>query len=108
LGEGYVPSFRALMDETEWENYGTGNYEKCANCMVHCGYEPTAVNDTVAHPLKALRVWLKGSRTEGAMALEIPLDGQRPAEYMFDANVETYVEQLERGADGKGERSDAA
>ena len=108
LGEGYAPSFDALMEETEWEKYGTGNYEKCANCMVHCGYESTAVDDTVAHPIKALKVWLKGSRTEGAMAPEIPLDGQRSAEYVFDANVETYVDQLERGGDGKGERSNAA
>jgi len=108
LGEGYAPSFHALMEETEWEKYGTGNYEKCANCMVHCGYESTAVDDTVAHPIKALKVWLNGSQTEGAMAPEIPLDGQRSAEYVFDANVETYVEQLERGGDGKGERSNAA
>src|SRR3546814_12613194 len=60
LSEGYAPSFQALMEETDWDSYGTGNYEKCANCMVHCGYEATAVTDTVMHPLKALRVWLKG------------------------------------------------
>ena len=53
LGEGYAPSFKELMEETDWDSYGTGNYEKCADCMVHCGYEATAVNDTVAHPLKA-------------------------------------------------------
>src|SRR3546814_11138318 len=47
LGEGYASSFKELMEETDWDGYGTGNYEKCANCMVHCGYEPTAVTDTV-------------------------------------------------------------
>ena len=36
------------MDETDWDNYGTGRHEKCANCMVHCGYEATAVDDTFA------------------------------------------------------------
>lgn len=46
LGEGYVSSFKELMETTEWENYGTGRHEKCANCMVHCGYEATAVDDT--------------------------------------------------------------
>ena len=51
LSEGYADSFRALLEETDWESYGTGNYEKCANCMVHCGYEATAVADTLAHPL---------------------------------------------------------
>jgi len=47
LQDGYAESFRELMDATEWEQYGTesGN-PKCANCMVHCGYETSAVNDT--------------------------------------------------------------
>jgi hopanoid biosynthesis associated radical SAM protein HpnH len=79
LDEGYASSFRSLMEETDWDAYGTGNYEKCADCMVHCGYEPTAVMDMVAHPLKALRVALGGVRTDGPMAPEIPLEGQRPA-----------------------------
>lgn len=46
LGEGYAKTFKELMDTTVWDNYGTGRNEKCANCMVHCGYEPTAVNDS--------------------------------------------------------------
>jgi hopanoid biosynthesis associated radical SAM protein HpnH len=87
LNEGYARTFRQLMDETEWETYGTGNYEKCANCMVHCGYEATAVNDTVAHPLKALRVALSGFETHAPMAPEIALDKQRPAEFIFDKLV---------------------
>lgn len=46
LQDGYVDSFAELLETTEWENYGTesGN-PKCANCMVSCGYEPSAVND---------------------------------------------------------------
>jgi hypothetical protein len=55
--------------------------------MVHCGYEATAVNDTLAHPLKALKVFLRGVETERAMAPEIPLDRQRPAESVFDRLV---------------------
>ena len=66
LGEGYAKTFKELMETTEWDKYGTGNYEKCADCMVHCGFEATAVMDTVAHPLKALGVSLRGPRTEGA------------------------------------------
>lgn len=46
LGEGYVKSFKELMETTDWDNYGTGKNEKCADCMVHCGYEPSAVVDT--------------------------------------------------------------
>ena len=47
LQEGYAATFRELMETTKWENYGrrSGN-DKCRDCMVHCGYEPTAVNHT--------------------------------------------------------------
>jgi hopanoid biosynthesis associated radical SAM protein HpnH len=76
VDEGYAQSFQALMEETDWRRYGTGRNPKCANCMAHCGYEATAVNDTLRHPLKALRVALAGPRTAGAMAAEIPLEYQ--------------------------------
>jgi hypothetical protein len=87
LGEGYASSFKQLMEETEWERYGTGNYEKCANCMAHCGYEATAVTDAVRHPLKALRTALRPIDTERPMAPEISLEHQRPAEYVFERLV---------------------
>jgi hopanoid biosynthesis associated radical SAM protein HpnH len=47
LQDGYVPTFQQLIEETEWENYGhrSGN-EKCRDCMVHCGYEASSVDDT--------------------------------------------------------------
>ncbi len=91
LNEGYAPSYKALMEDTEWDSYGTGNYEKCADCMVHCGYEGTAVADTVQNPLKALKVWLGGISTEGPMAPEISLENQRPAEYTFEDFVSEAV-----------------
>jgi len=47
LQDGYAESYKELMETTEWSSYGTesGN-PQCANCMVHCGYEPSSVNDT--------------------------------------------------------------
>jgi hopanoid biosynthesis associated radical SAM protein HpnH len=96
LGEGYAKTFAELMATTEWDKYGTGNYEKCANCMVHCGYEPTATDDAVRHPLKALRVKLRGPRLDGPMAPEIPLDKQRPADFVFSRHVEDAMAQIER------------
>jgi hopanoid biosynthesis associated radical SAM protein HpnH len=47
LQDGYANTFEELMRETEWHKYGTesGN-PKCANCMVHSGYEASAVHDT--------------------------------------------------------------
>ncbi len=94
LGEGYTKTFKELMEETEWEKYGTGNYEKCADCMVHCGYEASAVTDTVKRPWKAALVALRGVRTEGEMAPEISLVNQRPAEYVFSRNVAEKLEEI--------------
>ncbi|MEQ8710911.1 MAG: adenosyl-hopene transferase HpnH [Rhodospirillales bacterium] len=98
LNEGYVPSFRELMDETDWETYGTGNYEKCANCMVHCGYEATAVNHTISNPLAALKVALNGVRTDGPMAPEIKLDNARKAEFVFDNTVQSFLDETRHEA----------
>src|SRR5205823_8518904 len=94
LGEGYAKTFRELMEETDWDSYGTGNYAKCANCMVHSGYEATAVQDAIAHPMKAVQVALRGVRTDGPMAPEIPLDRQRPAQYVFSRHVELKLREI--------------
>ncbi|CAJ4015208.1 adenosyl-hopene transferase HpnH [Burkholderia pseudomallei] len=101
VGEGYVKTFKELMESTDWDNYGVGNYEKCADCMVHCGFEATAVMDTIAHPLKALKVSMSGIRTEGAFAPDIPIDNQRPAEYVFSRHVEIKLEEIQRAGKGK-------
>ena len=47
LQDGYAETYKELMETTEWASYGTesGN-PQCANCMVHCGYEPSSVDDT--------------------------------------------------------------
>jgi hopanoid biosynthesis associated radical SAM protein HpnH len=77
--EGYAPSFKSLMEDTAWENYGVGRNPACDNCMAHCGFEGTAVNDTFAHPLKALKKALRGPTLHGPMAPEPPvLYGDRP------------------------------
>ena len=94
LGEGYVRTFKELMEGTDWDSYGTGNYEKCADCMVHCGYEATAVIDSVTHPLKALKIALRGIETKKPMAPEISLDRQRPAQYVFENHVERKLTEI--------------
>ncbi len=73
VDEGYASSFKELMETTDWDKYGTGRNPKCDNCMAHCGYEGTAVEDTFAHPLKALSVFLFGPRLDGDMAPELPV-----------------------------------
>ena len=105
LGEGYAKSFKELMEETDWDRYGTGNYEKCADCMVHSGYEATAVMETVRRPWRALAQTVRGIRTEGPMAPDISLEGQRPAEYVFSRHVETAMARI--AAKGEGVREAA-
>ena len=97
LGEGYAQTFRELMDETDWDSYGVGNYEKCANCMVHSGFEATAVRDSVKRPLAALKVMTRGVRTDGPMAPDIPLHNQRPAQFVFSGHVERRLAEIRSG-----------
>ncbi|MBF9235298.1 adenosyl-hopene transferase HpnH [Microvirga alba] len=98
LGEGYAATYRELMEETDWDAYGTGHYEKCADCMVHSGYEASAVLDTVQRPWKAAWTALRGVGTERPMAPEIPLGEQRPAQFVFSRNV---AERLAEAGESK-------
>lgn len=43
----YARTYRELVEETDWSRYGRGRHPQCANCMAHCGYEPTAVLATL-------------------------------------------------------------
>lgn len=88
VDEGYAKTYQELMTETEWDNYGTGNNPKCDNCMAHCGYEGTAINDTFAHPLKAMRVAIRGPRVTGPMAPELPIKYDRKAHRAPDVKIE--------------------
>jgi hopanoid biosynthesis associated radical SAM protein HpnH len=54
MGDGYARSYRELLEETDWDQYGRGRDPRCDNCMAHCGYEPTAIAEMVHAPHKAL------------------------------------------------------
>jgi hopanoid biosynthesis associated radical SAM protein HpnH len=77
--EGNAASFQELLDTTPWDKYGTVKNPKCANCMAHCGYEATAVEDTLAHPLKALWTSIRGPKTSGDMVAELSPNYQATA-----------------------------
>jgi len=94
VGEGYVDSFAELMEGTDWELYGVGKYEKCANCMVHCGFEGTAAADSMRRPVEFVKVALGGVRTEGPMVPDIDLSRQRRAEDVHSAHVEREMEKI--------------
>ena len=94
LGEGYVATFKELMEGTDWDQYGVGKYEKCSDCMVHCGFEGTAATDSIRHPLKMMKVARQGVRTEGAMAPDIDLSNARPAEDVYSSHVERELARI--------------
>jgi hopanoid biosynthesis associated radical SAM protein HpnH len=65
LQDGYAETFQDLLESTDWDRYGRGRDDRCADCMVHCGYEPSAVEDTfsgIRGVLATLRVMLLGAR----------------------------------------------
>lgn len=55
MADGYVDSYEELVEETDWDSYGRGRDPRCANCMAHCGYEPTAVFATADSLRESLR-----------------------------------------------------
>jgi hopanoid biosynthesis associated radical SAM protein HpnH len=55
MSDGYVGSYRELLETTDWSSYGRGNDPRCANCMAHCGYEPSAVLATVGSLRESIR-----------------------------------------------------
>lgn len=47
LADGYVPTFKRLIEETDWSKIGNKSADpRCRDCMVHCGFEPSSVDDT--------------------------------------------------------------
>ncbi len=87
LQDGYADTFQELMEETEWANYGHGSGNpKCQNCMVHSGFEPSAVNDTfgsIGGMVATVKAMLSNYKDPGAMdALEknkiVPAHARNP------------------------------
>jgi len=107
LGEGYAKTFKELMEETDWDRYGTGAYEKCADCMAHCGYEPTAADTAFTQPWTMAGVALKGIQTEGKMAREIDLTQQRPAEEHHQRIVDEEMAKLKKAGGSLPTKSQA-
>jgi len=60
MADGYAKTYQELIETTEWERYGRGRDPRCANCMAHCGYEPTAVLATTRSLRQSLRALVAG------------------------------------------------
>ncbi len=94
LGEGYVDTFKELMETTKWDDYGTGNYEKCGDCMAHCGYEPTAADEAIGNPFKMFKIKRFNLKTKGPMAQELDLEKARPAVDVHEQIVEEELAKI--------------
>jgi len=55
MADGYATSYRELVESTDWDSYGRGRDPRCANCMAHCGYEPSAVFATMSSLRESIR-----------------------------------------------------
>jgi hopanoid biosynthesis associated radical SAM protein HpnH len=55
MGDGYAQTYQELLETTDWDAYGRGRDPRCANCMAHCGYEPTAILATMGSLRESLR-----------------------------------------------------
>ena len=55
MNDGYVKTYKELIEETDWSKYGRGRDPRCANCMAHCGYEPSAVLATMGSLRESIR-----------------------------------------------------
>lgn len=85
--EGYAPTYKSLIEDTDWEKYGVGKNPRCDNCMAHCGFEGTAVNDAFSHPIKALVAALRGPKTSGPMAPDFPVVYPEGVQYVPAAST---------------------
>jgi hopanoid biosynthesis associated radical SAM protein HpnH len=98
LNDGYADTFQELLDATEWDNYGTesGN-PKCANCMVHSGYEASAVNHTFSLTgiFAAAKATLFGGNYRDEEALEA-LDEKSAPAHVVQLTVKSATTTPER------------
>jgi hopanoid biosynthesis associated radical SAM protein HpnH len=60
LDDGYAETYKELIEETDWDAFGRGKDPRCANCMAHCGYEPTAVIATLGSLKESVRAAVGG------------------------------------------------
>lgn len=103
LNEGYVQTFQELMETTDWDTYGhqSGN-AKCSNCMVHCGFEPSAVSATFGTWKgfwRTARLTLFGSSPISAAELAWDADSDEPAKDRDAPSQREFVElRLEKSA----------
>ena len=94
MADGYATSYKELVETTDWDAYGRGKDPRCANCMAHCGYEPTAVIAT--HGLAA---------PVPACPRQHPLTRDRTRSHPHRSSTRSAVERVRRGRGSPADRS---
>ena len=61
LGDRHTENFENLMDEDLWKRYGVGKDPRCANCLMHCGFESASIYETFENPVAALKLIRSGA-----------------------------------------------
>ncbi|MEE8294945.1 MAG: hypothetical protein V3R64_04470, partial [Sphingomonadales bacterium] len=86
-----------------------------SNCMVHSGFEATAVMDTVKHPIKAYKIWKQGFETKKPMVEDIDITKARKSKYVFDNVVSDFMKDTHepkasapKAKEGKAKETHAA
>ena len=92
LQDGYVDTFKELVETTEWERYGRASGNRaCQQCMVHCGYEPSAVNHTfgsIGGLWGTVKAMLSGSYVDPAEAARLAEESKRPHGPLVQLGIE--------------------
>jgi hopanoid biosynthesis associated radical SAM protein HpnH len=106
LQDGYVDTFKELMETTEWERYGRASGNRaCQQCMVHCGYEPTAVDHTFSGPgglWATVRAMLDGTYTDPEAAAMLAEEARKPHGPLVQLGIS--VKSADRELVGAGAR----
>jgi hypothetical protein len=99
LQDGYVDTFRELIQSTEWERYGRASGNKaCQQCMVHCGYEPSAVDHTFGSfggLFATVRAMLWSRNVDAGAAERLAEESKRPHGPLVQLGIDVKVRQSE-------------
>ncbi len=104
LQDGYVDSFKELMETTEWERYGRASGNRaCQQCMVHCGYEPSAVDHTFASIgglWGTIKAMMSSSYVDPDEAAKLAEEAKRPHGPMVQLGISAKTQKKEPEAVG--------
>lgn len=65
LGDQHTQDVKNLFDDELWGRYGVGNDPRCANCMMHCGFESASIFSALSNPKEAIRL-IKGGAVQNS------------------------------------------